>query len=200
MARSEHMRFIVDVITTKIPDVKIIKPKIFGDERGSFYEFYHLERYRDLVGVNNPFIQDNLSRSVKGTLRGLHFQSQYSQGKLVSVLAGRVFDVAVDVRRDSPTFGQWVSVELSEENRYQLWIPPGFCHGFYVLSEVAEFYYKCTDYYHPEFEITIRYDDPDLDIPWPLFDSPVLSEKDKNGVNIASLAQDLFPYFDAEGL
>ncbi|MFI2812272.1 dTDP-4-dehydrorhamnose 3,5-epimerase [Microbulbifer sp. JSM ZJ756] len=170
------------IIETKIPEVKIIEPKVFGDERGFFFEsFRHDVFSRECA--DRIFVQDNHSKSSQGILRGLHYQSQNTQGKLVRVTAGEVFDVAVDMRKSSPTFGQWVGVTLSAENRRQLWVPEGFAHGFYVTSQSAEFVYKCTDYYAPEFEHSLRWDDPDLAIGWPLVngEQPKLSAKDAEG-------------------
>jgi dTDP-4-dehydrorhamnose 3,5-epimerase len=166
----------VNVIPAELPELLILEPKVFGDGRGFFMECYQRERYYQ-VGIRATFVQDNLSRSVKGTLRGLHLQEPRPQGKLVSVLRGFVYDVAVDVRRGSPTFGKWVGLELSEENRRQLWIPQGFAHGFCVLSDFADFFYKCTDTYAPECERAIAWNDPDLGIPWPI-SAPLLSKKD----------------------
>lgn len=168
----------MNILDTKIPEVKIIEPRVFGDERGFFYETFQVKRYEELLGIEDTFVQDNLSRSRKGVLRGLHYQSQQTQGKLVSVLAGEVFDVAVDIRVGSPTYGSWVGVILSGENRRQFWVPKGFAHGFYVLSTTADFFYKCTDYYHPESELSINYQDPELAIDWPLNDDVQLSAKD----------------------
>ncbi|MFL5345878.1 MAG: dTDP-4-dehydrorhamnose 3,5-epimerase [Hyalangium sp.] len=165
------------VIPTEIPGVLILEPKVFGDERGFFLETFHAKRYAD-AGIPGPFVQDNYSRSVKGTLRGLHFQEPQAQGKLVQVVAGAVYDVAVDVRKGSPTFGKWVGVELSSENKRQFWVPPGFAHGFCVLSESADFQYKCTALYAPENERAIIWNDPDLAIPWPISGAPKLSAKD----------------------
>ena len=168
------------VIETKIPDVLIIEPKVFSDHRGFFMETYQLQKY-SCLGVEGRFVQDNLSYSKYGTLRGLHFQNPHGQGKLVSVLAGSVFDVAVDIRIGSPWFGQWVGCTISAENRRQIWIPPGFAHGFCVTSKTATFTYKCTDYYAPESEHTIMWNDPTLAIGWPI-DNPVVSEKDLRGL------------------
>jgi dTDP-4-dehydrorhamnose 3,5-epimerase len=165
------------VIETAIPGVVILEPKVFGDDRGFFMETFHAKKYAD-AGIAGPFVQDNFSRSVKGTLRGLHFQEPHAQGKLVQVLAGTVFDVAVDIRRGSPTFGKWVGVELSAQNKRQFWVPPGFAHGFCVLSESADFHYKCTALYAPESERAIIWNDPDLAIDWPLSEAPRLSPKD----------------------
>jgi dTDP-4-dehydrorhamnose 3,5-epimerase len=166
----------VSIVETELPGVVIIPLRSFGDARGHFMELFQAERYRAL-GLTQPFVQDNFSRSVKGTLRGLHFQEPRPQGKLVQVLSGRVWDVAVDIRRGSPHFGRWIGVELSADEPRQLWIPPGFAHGFCVLSESADFYYKCTDVYVPEADAVLRWDDPELGIAWPVQD-PLLSPKD----------------------
>jgi dTDP-4-dehydrorhamnose 3,5-epimerase len=166
----------VNVKPTELPGVLLIEPQVFGDSRGFFFETFHAERY-SAAGIKGPFVQDNLSRSTRGTLRGLHFQEPRSQGKLVHVLRGAVWDVALDVRKGSPHFGAWVGIELSDENRRQLWIPPGFAHGFCVLSEAAEFFYKCTDFYVPDAERAVRWDDPALGIRWPV-PSPLISAKD----------------------
>lgn len=168
----------MEVIATKIPDVLILKPKVFGDERGFFMESFNRQTWRELTGIDLDFVQDNHSRSTQGVLRGLHYQITQAQGKLVRVVAGEVFDVAVDVRRSSPTFGKWVSVILSAKNKLQFWIPPGFAHGFQVLSERADFLYKATDFYAPEHERAIIWNDPDLQIDWPLSTAPDLSPKD----------------------
>jgi dTDP-4-dehydrorhamnose 3,5-epimerase len=168
----------MNVLKTELPDVLLIEPKVFGDARGFFYESFQAARYTQ-AGITGPFVQDNHSRSVKGTLRGLHFQEPRSQGKLVQVLRGTVYDVAVDVRRGSPTFGRWVGVELSEAQPRQLWIPPGFAHGFCVLSESADFFYKCTEFYAPEAERSIAWNDPQIGIRWPMTD-PILSAKDRD--------------------
>ncbi|WP_141618125.1 dTDP-4-dehydrorhamnose 3,5-epimerase [Myxococcus sp. AB036A] len=164
------------VTPLEIPEVLLLEPKVFGDDRGFFMEMFHAARYA-AVGIPGPFVQDNYSRSAKGTLRGLHFQEPQAQGKLVQVLAGAVYDVAVDVRRGSRTFGQWVAAELSSDNRRQLWIPPGFAHGFCVVSDSADFHYKCTALYAPETERSVVWNDPDLAIPWPVSE-PLLSPKD----------------------
>jgi dTDP-4-dehydrorhamnose 3,5-epimerase len=164
------------VTPTKLPEVLILEPSVYGDTRGFFLETFQSERY-GAAGIGGPFVQDNLSRSARGTLRGLHFQEPRPQGKLVQVLMGAVWDVAVDVRKGSPSFGAWVGMELSEENRRQLWIPQGFAHGFCVLSDFADFFYKCTDFYAPELERAVRWDDPALRIPWPIR-SPTLSARD----------------------
>jgi dTDP-4-dehydrorhamnose 3,5-epimerase len=166
----------VNLTPTELPEVVIIEPRVFGDSRGVFLETFHAERYA-AAGIRGPFVQDNLSTSVKGTIRGLHFQEPRAQGKLVYVMRGAVFDVAVDVRRGSPQFGAWVGVTLSEENHRQLWIPPGFAHGFCVTSEVADFFYKCTEFYSPECERALRWDDPALSIRWPA-NVPIVSAKD----------------------
>ena len=166
--------------STKIPDVILIEPDVFGDDRGFFMETWNAGKFAE-GGITAPFVQDNLSRSSQGILRGLHYQIKKPQGKLVSVLSGEVFDVAVDLRKKSATFGQWVGVYLNDENRQMLWIPPGFAHGFYVVSQRADFFYKCTDFYAPEYERAVSWDDPDLGIDWPLADGkpPILSSKDK---------------------
>lgn len=177
------------VIDTKIPDVKIIEPTVFGDERGFFIETWQQKQFEELVtGKPTVFVQDNHSKSKKGILRGLHFQTENTQGKLVRVVSGEVFDVAVDIRKDSATFGQWVGVYLSAENKRQLWIPEGFAHGFYVTSEKAEFVYKCTDYYNPVAEVSIIWDDEILGINWPLEQKPSLSEKDRLGIKFSKFA------------
>ena len=165
-----------------IPDVILIKPQVFGDARGFLIETWHRRRFAE-AGIDVDFVQDNHSRSVRGTLRGLHYQVQQAQGKLVRVTLGEVFDVAVDIRRDSPTFGRWVGEHLSADNKRMVWVPPGFAHGFYVLSEVAEFHYKCTDYYAPEHERCIQWDDPAIGVNWPIPDGevPLLSSRDREG-------------------
>ncbi|AEX20701.1 dTDP-4-dehydrorhamnose 3,5-epimerase [Vibrio sp. EJY3] len=173
------------VIDTKIPDVKIIEPTVFGDERGFFMETWNQKQFEELVtGKPTQFVQDNHSKSKKGILRGLHYQTVNTQGKLVRVVSGEVFDVAVDIRRDSPTFGQWVGVYLSAENKRQLWVPEGFAHGFYVTSDEAEFVYKCTDFYNPSAEVSIIWNDEDVGIIWPVEGEVYLSEKDKEGVSL----------------
>jgi len=168
----------MNISETAIPDVLLIEPKVFGDARGFFLETYNKERYAAAGFPDVVFVQDNHSRSQQGVLRGLHFQINHPQGKLVQVVTGSVFDVAVDVRPNSPTFGQWVGYELSEENHRQLWVPPGMAHGFCVLSETADFVYKCTDIYRPDDEGGVLWDDPDLNIDWGM-DTPLVSEKDK---------------------
>ena len=176
----------MNIVQTSLQDCVIIEPKVFRDERGFFLETFHTSRYADLAGISLPFVQDNYSRSAKGVLRGLHFQKTKLQGKLVSVVRGEVYDVAVDIRKGSSTFGQWVGVILSEENKKQLWVPPGFAHGFVVLSEIADFEYKCTDYYDPSDEGSILWNDPDLAIGWPV-ENPILSDKDINANKLADL-------------
>ena len=166
------------VIDTKIPDVKIIEPTVFGDTRGFFFESFNEQKFRELTGVELPFVQDNHSRSTKGVLRGIHYQIQHPQGKLVRVVSGAVIDVAVDLRKSSPTFKQWVAVELSAENHRQLWVPPGFGHGFVVISDTAEFLYKTTDYWYKEHERSLRWNDPELGIQWGYTSEPSLSQKD----------------------
>jgi len=166
---------------TRLPGVLILEPKVFGDERGFFYESFNARAFQDATGLDVSFVQDNHSRSQQGVLRGLHYQLENTQGKLVRVIAGEVLDVAVDIRRSSPHFGQWEAVHLSAENNRQLWIPEGFAHGFVVLSESAEFLYKTTDYYTPSAERCIRWDDPTLAIDWQFAGVPQLSAKDLNG-------------------
>lgn len=174
------------VVKTKLQDCVIIEPKVFGDDRGFFLETFQANRYANLAGITLPFIQDNHSRSSKGVLRGLHFQKKKPQGKLVRVVKGEVFDVAVDIRHDSPTFGQWEGVLLSARNKKQFWVPPGFAHGFVVLTDVADFEYKCTDYYNPLDEVSILWSDPDLGIPWPV-ENPILSDKDATAEKLVDL-------------
>jgi dTDP-4-dehydrorhamnose 3,5-epimerase len=173
------------VISTPIEGLLIIEPNVFGDDRGFFYESFNAQRFAELTGVQLPFVQDNHSRSARGVLRGLHYQIQQAQGKLVRVTAGSVFDVAVDLRKSSATFGQWYGLELSAENKRQFWIPPGFAHGFVVTSESAEFLYKTTDYWAPAYERSILWNDPAVGIEWPLEAAPLLSAKDQNGVLLA---------------
>ena len=165
------------ITKTKLNDCSIIEPKIFGDERGFFLETFQAKRYKEQLGIDLEFVQDNYSRSSKNVLRGLHFQKNKPQGKLVRVVKGEVYDVALDLREDSSTFGQWDAVILNEDNKKQLWVPPGFAHGFLVLSEVADFEYKCTDYYDPTDEGAIAWNDSELKIEWPV-ESPILSAKD----------------------
>ncbi|MDN3679502.1 dTDP-4-dehydrorhamnose 3,5-epimerase [Vibrio tapetis subsp. quintayensis] len=178
----------MNVIPTNIPDVKIIEPAVFGDDRGFFMETWQQKQFEELVtGKPTPFVQDNHSKSSKGILRGLHFQTENTQGKLVRVISGEVFDVAVDIRESSPTFGQWVGVYLSAENKRQLWVPEGFAHGFYVTSDEAEFVYKCTDYYNPSAEVSIAWNDPKLAVDWPISTEPNLSNKDENGISFLDI-------------
>ncbi|MEM8672258.1 MAG: dTDP-4-dehydrorhamnose 3,5-epimerase [Cyanobacteria bacterium P01_G01_bin.67] len=172
----------MEVIQTAIPDVLIIEPKVFGDERGFFLESYNEEKFQAETGVAASFVQDNHSRSARNVLRGLHYQIKQTQGKLVRVVSGEVYDVAVDIRKSSPTFGQWVGCLLTATNHRQLWVPPGFAHGFVVLSEIADFLYKTTDYYAPEHERAILWNDPQLGIDWKFKGEPVLSAKDKAGI------------------
>ncbi|MEO6028363.1 MAG: dTDP-4-dehydrorhamnose 3,5-epimerase [Candidatus Binatia bacterium] len=171
------------VIATDLPDVIVVEPRVFGDRRGFFLETFHADRYAE-AGIRATFVQDNWSRSARGTLRGLHFQEPHAQGKLVSVARGAVYDVALDVRRGSPTFGRWVGYELSEENKRQMWIPPGFAHGFVVTSDSCDFLYKCTALYRPEAECAIAWNDPALAITWPIAD-PILSPKDAAAPRLA---------------
>ena len=175
----------MNLISTAIPDLKIIEPKVFGDARGFFYESFNQRRFNELIGREVVFVQDNHSRSAHHVLRGLHYQIQQPQGKLVRVVQGTVYDVAVDLRRSSPTFGQHVGVELSAENKRMFWIPEGFAHGFVVLSQSAEFLYKTTDYWAPEFERSLAWNDPALAIDWPLSVAPALSAKDQQGKLLA---------------
>ena len=171
---------------SKLKDCVIIEPCVFGDERGFFLETFQAVRYEQEAGIDLPFVQDNHSRSARGVLRGLHFQKTKPQGKLVRVVLGEVYDVAVDIRKGSPTFGEWEGVILSEDNKKQFWVPPGFAHGFVVLSDTADFEYKCTDYYDPSDEGSILWNDPDLDIPWPIA-NPVLSTKDQSAKRLVDL-------------
>lgn len=178
-------------IATELPEVLILEPRVFGDERGFFFESFNARAFEEAAGLKREFVQDNHSRSQKGVLRGLHYQLQQAQGKLVRVTVGEVLDVAVDVRRSSPNFGRWVGVHLSAENKRQLWVPEGFAHGFVVLSEYAEFLYKTTDYYAPAHERCIRWDDSTLAIDWQLSEAPQLSAKDQAGLSFEEA--DLFP-------
>lgn len=187
------------VIETEIPGVLILEPKVFGDTRGFFLETYHLERYAK-CGVSGNLVQDNLSHSRRGVLRGLHVQHPHAQGKLVQVFVGEVFDVAVDIRQHAPTFGRWVGVTLSGENKRQLWIPPGFAHGFCVTSETALFGYKCSDFYHPGSELSVRWDDPDIGIQWPLDGVPELSAKDADAALLRDIPAERLPVFQAKTL
>lgn len=181
----------MNVIETSLPEVLILEPRVFGDERGFFYESYNARVFEEVTGLKPDFVQDNHSSSQRGVLRGLHYQVQQAQGKLVRVVQGEVFDVAVDIRRSSPTFGRWVGAHLSAENKRQMWVPEGFAHGFLVLSEKSEFLYMTTNYYAPRHERCIRWDDPDLAIDWPLTGAPTLSAKDQAGVALKDA--DLFP-------
>jgi len=177
----------MDVRKTSLPGVLVVEPRVFSDSRGFFLETFSAERYAE-SGIHGPFVQDNWSRSVKGTLRGLHYQIQQSQGKLVQVMSGEIFDVAVDLRQDSPTFGQWEAEILSAENKRQFYIPPGFAHGFLVLSETADFVYKCTEYYAPEHDRTLLWNDETVGVEWPAVDDLILSEKDRNGAPLEKAA------------
>jgi dTDP-4-dehydrorhamnose 3,5-epimerase len=177
---------------TSIPGVLVLEPRVFGDPRGFFVETWQRERYAGL-GLPREFVQDNLASSERGVLRGLHVQHPHPQGKLVQVISGEVFDVAVDIRRGSPWFGKWVGVRLSGGNRHQLWVPAGFAHGYCVLSEQAVFAYKCTDFYHPEAELTLLWNDPALGIDWPLAGEPVLSDKDRAGLPLGAVDPDRLP-------
>ena len=171
----------MNVETTAIPGLLLIQPKVFRDPRGFFLETFQRQRYHD-AGLTADFVQDNYSRSSKGILRGLHYQVQHPQGKLVQVLSGKVFDVVVDLRKTSSAFGRWLGFELSDENCHQVFVPPGCAHGFCVLSETADFSYKCTDYYFPEHERSLHWNDPQIGIEWPLTEEPILSHKDRNGI------------------
>jgi dTDP-4-dehydrorhamnose 3,5-epimerase len=185
----------LNVIKTKLPGVLLIEPKVFGDSRGYFFETYSAERYHS-AGIELPFVQDNASHSCKGVLRGLHYQLKFPQGKLVSVTLGSVFDVAVDIRVGSPTFGEWVGFELSADNHRQLYVPPGFAHGFCVLSEIVDFAYKCTDYYHPEDEQGIAWNDAELGIAWPeMAVSPTLSDKDSRCGPLSAVPHEQLPKY-----
>ena len=174
------------IIKTDLNDCVIIEPNVFNDDRGFFLETFRASRYQELLGIKDVFVQDNHSRSNKSVLRGLHFQKNNPQGKLVRVSLGRVFDVVVDIRKSSKTYGKWMGVVLSEENKKQVWVPPGFAHGFLVLSNVADFVYKCTDYYDPNDEFTVLWNDPDIGIKWPS-DNVILSEKDQNGLRFSEI-------------
>jgi dTDP-4-dehydrorhamnose 3,5-epimerase len=180
----------MNIIPTDNPDVLIIEPKVFGDERGFFYESYN-RKAMTAAGIPDDFVQDNHSRSARGVLRGLHYQTQHTQGKLVRVISGSVYDVAVDLRKSSPTFGKWVGMELSAENKRMAWIPPGFAHGFVVTSDNAEFLYKTTDYWAPEFERSLLWNDPQLGIIWPLTGEPTIAAKDAAGLPFAQC--EVFP-------
>jgi dTDP-4-dehydrorhamnose 3,5-epimerase len=182
----------VKVVETQLPGVLVLEPKVFADPRGFFVETWSRQRYRE-AGITDDFVQDNVSFSMKGTLRGLHFQHPQSQGKLVQVLSGAAFDVAVDIRSDSPTWGQWVGIELSAARHNQLYIPPGFAHGFCVLTETALFSYKCTDYYSPQSEVGIIWNDPDIGVRWPLEGTPVLSDKDTRYGRLRDIPKERLP-------
>ncbi|MXN77565.1 dTDP-4-dehydrorhamnose 3,5-epimerase [Burkholderia sp. 4701] len=175
----------IEVTATSLPDVKVIEPKVFGDARGYFFESFNARDFASQVQAGVEFVQDNQSRSARGVLRGLHYQLRHPQGKLVRVLEGEIFDVAVDLRKRSPTFGQWTGVRLSAENTRQLWVPAGFAHGFVVLSESAQVFYKTTDFWHPEHERSIVWNDPDIGIEWPIDFEPVLAAKDAAGQRLA---------------
>ncbi|WP_175907586.1 MULTISPECIES: dTDP-4-dehydrorhamnose 3,5-epimerase [Burkholderia] len=175
----------IQVTATALPEVKVIEPKVFGDARGYFYESFNAREFAEQVGLGIVFVQDNHSRSSKGVLRGLHYQVRHAQGKLVRVVEGEVFDVAVDIRKRSPNFGKWVGLVLSAENHRQLWIPPGFAHGFVVLSDAAQFLYKTTDYWFPEHERCIVWDDPEIGIEWPIDAAPILAPKDAAGKRLS---------------
>lgn len=175
------------VIETKIPDVLIFEPRVFGDDRGFFYESFNAREFEKATGINAHFVQDNHSKSKKNVLRGLHYQTQQAQGKLVRVTQGEVFDVAVDLRRSSPTFGEWVGEVLSADNKRSLWLPAGFAHGFLVLSDTAEFLYKTTDFYAPDAEWIIKWDDPTIGVVWPLAGQPELSAKDAAGKSLSEV-------------
>lgn len=181
---------------TEIKDVKIIQPDVFRDSRGFFLESYSERKFENLLGISCPFVQDNHSRSVKNVLRGLHYQMENPQGKLVRVTRGEVFDVAVDMRKDSLTFGKWIGMTLSEENHHMAWVPPGFAHGFLVLSEVADVLYKVTSFYHPSSDRSMLWNDPEIAISWPLQTAPLLSEKDAKGALFKNAEYFRSPLFD----
>ena len=180
----------MEIVKTQIDGVLLIKPKVWGDQRGFFVETWQKDRY-EAAGITQPFVQDNHSKSSFGILRGLHFQKKHPQGKLVSVSLGRVFDVAIDIRKESRTFGKWYGVELTQENQWQLWIEPGLAHGFVVTSDVAHFHYKCTEFYCPEDEGAIRWDDPEIAINWPILD-PELSKKDREAPSFKEYTSTMF--------
>lgn len=182
------------IVETNIPGVLLLEPKVFGDERGWFMESWQQRRYAE-AGLPERFVQDNQAYSRKGVLRGLHIQHPFGQGKLVQVVMGEVFDVAVDLRRGSPTYGHWAGVRLTGANKHQFYVPPGFGHGYYVLSEEALFSYKCTEYYHPETEFSVRWDDPAIGIEWPLDGEPMLSDKDRNALLLAEVDPARLPTF-----
>ncbi|CAG9180210.1 dTDP-4-dehydrorhamnose 3,5-epimerase [Cupriavidus pinatubonensis] len=174
----------MNVIQTAIPEVLILEPKVFGDDRGFFFESFNAKQLEEATGLKRTFVQDNHSRSAKNVLRGLHYQIQHPQGKLVRVVAGEVFDVAVDLRKSSPSFGKWVGVTLSAENKRQLWVPEGFAHGFVVTSDYAEFVYKTTDYWYPQFDRSLLWSDPTIGIEWPIEGEPVLAAKDAQAITL----------------
>ncbi|MET0065936.1 MAG: dTDP-4-dehydrorhamnose 3,5-epimerase [Candidatus Thiodiazotropha sp.] len=184
----------MEVVETQIPGVLILKPRVFGDSRGWFMETWQSDRYAE-HGLPGHFVQDNQAYSERGVLRGLHIQNPYGQGKLVQVVKGAVFDVAVDVRRGSPWFGQWVGVELTETNHHQFYVPVGFAHGYLVLSENAIFAYKCSDIYHPETQFSVRWDDPDIGIDWPGTATPILAEKDQFAPRLSEIPVDQLPVY-----
>jgi dTDP-4-dehydrorhamnose 3,5-epimerase len=181
----------MNIVPTSLSDVFVIEPKVFGDARGFFFESFNARVFTELTGVTAEFVQDNHSRSAQNVLRGLHYQIQQAQGKLVRATLGEVYDVVLDIRKSSPTFGKWEGFHLSAENKRQVWIPPGFAHGFVVLSDVAEFLYKTTDYWAPQYERSILWNDPALGIDWPIIGDPLLSGKDKEGVLLANA--EVFP-------
>jgi dTDP-4-dehydrorhamnose 3,5-epimerase len=181
----------LNIVQGEIPDILLIEPQVFGDERGFFFESFNARSFAEKAGISKSFVQDNHSRSARNVLRGLHYQIQQAQGKLVRVIVGEVFDVAVDIRCQSKTFGQWVGYRLSADNKHQLWVPPGFAHGFLVLSDYSEVLYKTTDYYAPEHERSILWNDPSLGISWPLSEEPILSQKDQAGMPFKSA--EVFP-------
>jgi dTDP-4-dehydrorhamnose 3,5-epimerase len=182
------------ITITSLPEVIIIEPKVFTDARGFFFESFHAERYQ-AAGINLPLAQDNVSRSVKGVVRGLHYQLNHPQGKLVSIISGEVFDVAVDIRLDSPNFGKWFGLILNDQEHKQLYIPPGFAHGFCVLSEEVNFHYKCTDYYHADDDCGVLWNDPAIGIKWPLTGEPILAAKDQTRCCLADIPPELLPRY-----
>jgi dTDP-4-dehydrorhamnose 3,5-epimerase len=184
------------IIKTEFPGLVVIAPQIFKDSRGYFYEGFRANRFME-NGITLAFVQDNLSHSQQGTLRGLHHQKEQTQGKLIWVIQGKIFDVVVDIRRNSPTFGKWKSFILDDEQCHQLYIPPGFAHGFYVLSDYADIIYKCTDYYHPSSQISLQWNDSDLNIAWPLLGDPILADKDKQGVLLKDISINDLPVFQS---
>jgi len=184
----------MNIIATELPDVLLIEPRVFGDARGWFCETWQRERYSE-AGIDGDFVQDNQSFSARGALRGLHIQNPFGQGKLVQVIAGEVYDVAVDVRRGSPHFGRWAGAHLSSENKHQFWVPEGFLHGFLVLSETALFSYKCTDLYHPETQFAVRWDDPDIGIQWPDAGELLLSDKDRDAPMLRDIPKTQLPEY-----